>query len=103
MFITSFCVVVLAILTGSAHASFLNRFKSPLQGRSQAAWSIRKFSSLVAFGDSYTDEDRLNYFLEHNFNPPPVGWREPPVRIILAHSLLLHFRNFNKHAVYLLI
>ncbi|KAF2091996.1 carbohydrate esterase family 16 protein [Saccharata proteae CBS 121410] len=40
-------------------------------------WDLKKFKSLVAFGDSYTDEDRLTYFAEHNGSAPPVGWVEP--------------------------
>jgi len=41
------------------------------------AWSIKKFTSLVAFGDSYTDDSRLGYFASHNGSAPPVGWVNP--------------------------
>lgn len=41
------------------------------------AWNLKKFTSLVAFGDSYTDESRLGYFGSHNGMAPPVGWVEP--------------------------
>lgn len=32
---------------------------------------LRKLSNLVTFGDSYTDEGRLNYIFNHNALPPP--------------------------------
>lgn len=44
------------------------------------AWKSFNFTSLVAFGDSYTDESRLKYFEDHNGDAPPVGWVEPIVR-----------------------
>jgi len=40
-------------------------------------WDLRNFASLVAFGDSYTDDNRLNYFLTHNGSAPPPGWINP--------------------------
>lgn len=40
-------------------------------------WGLKKFTTLVAFGDSYTDDSRLNYFSEHNGTAPPVGWVDP--------------------------
>jgi len=42
-------------------------------------WSLKKFTSLVAFGDSYTDDSRLGYFASHNGSAPPVGWVNPAV------------------------
>ncbi|KAJ9307570.1 CAZyme family CE16 [Paecilomyces variotii] len=41
------------------------------------AWNLKSFKSLVAFGDSYTDESRLDYFASHNGSAPPVGWVDP--------------------------
>jgi phospholipase/lecithinase/hemolysin len=35
------------------------------------------FKTLLAFGDSYTDEARLSYFLTHDGRAPPVGWIGP--------------------------
>ncbi|KAI2470668.1 carbohydrate esterase family 16 protein [Annulohypoxylon bovei var. microspora] len=32
-----------------------------------------KIDNLIVFGDSYTDEGRLTYFLTHDYNPPPAG------------------------------
>ncbi|KAK4499334.1 hypothetical protein PRZ48_009847 [Zasmidium cellare] len=40
-------------------------------------WGLKKFTSLVAFGDSYTDDSRLGYFGAHNGTAPPVGWVNP--------------------------
>ncbi|KAL1966150.1 hypothetical protein VTN77DRAFT_4702 [Rasamsonia byssochlamydoides] len=45
--------------------------------QSPGAWGLRRFTSLVTFGDSYTDESRLNYFSSHNGSAPPVGWVDP--------------------------
>ncbi|OQO05439.1 hypothetical protein B0A48_09208 [Cryoendolithus antarcticus] len=39
------------------------------------AWNLKKFTSLVAFGDSYTDDSRLGYFI--NNGTPPVGYANP--------------------------
>ncbi|KAF2443003.1 carbohydrate esterase family 16 protein [Karstenula rhodostoma CBS 690.94] len=37
------------------------------------AWQAQDFKTLVAFGDSYTDENRLGYFGSHNGSAPPIG------------------------------
>ncbi|KAI9654163.1 MAG: hypothetical protein M1831_005517 [Alyxoria varia] len=42
-------------------------------GECQAAWSFEQFENLVVFGDSYSDENQLNYFALHNDSAPPVG------------------------------
>lgn len=42
-------------------------------------WELKKFTSLVAFGDSYTDDSRLAYFATHNGSAPPIGWVNPAV------------------------
>lgn len=39
----------------------------------QSVWNIKNFNSLLTFGDSYTDENRLNYFGSHNGEAPPAG------------------------------
>jgi phospholipase/lecithinase/hemolysin len=36
-------------------------------------WSASRFNSLITFGDSYTDENRLNYFQIHQGAAPPPG------------------------------
>jgi hypothetical protein len=38
------------------------------------SWDLGRFTTLVAFGDSYTDDNRFNYFDAHNYTPPPRGW-----------------------------
>lgn len=51
----------------------------PHGGPKGQSWGLKKFTSLVAFGDSYTDDSRLGYFGEHNGTAPPVGWVDPVV------------------------
>lgn len=47
-------------------------------GKSAAAqWTQAQFKNLIAFGDSYTDESRLGYFINHHGQPPPVGYLGP--------------------------
>ncbi|TLD36471.1 carbohydrate esterase family 16 protein [Venturia nashicola] len=41
------------------------------------SWAGHNFTSLVTFGDSYTDELRLSYFSSNNGTAPPVGWVQP--------------------------
>lgn len=41
--------------------------------RSPQFWKDGKFKTLVTFGDSYTDENRLGYFISHDGSAPPVG------------------------------
>ncbi|KAL2405894.1 Acetylesterase [Exophiala dermatitidis] len=36
-------------------------------------WSVSNFDSLITFGDSYTDESRLGWFINHNGSAPPAG------------------------------
>ncbi|RAH66063.1 SGNH/GDSL hydrolase family protein [Aspergillus aculeatinus CBS 121060] len=48
---------------------------------SASAWGPRKFTTLVTFGDSYTDDTRFAYFSTHNDSAPPVGWVEPDANI----------------------
>lgn len=42
-------------------------------------WNLKKFTSFVTFGDSYTDESRLAYFIKSGGSPPPVGYIPPEV------------------------
>lgn len=41
-----------------------------LTGTAQA-WHVSQMKNLVTFGDSYTDESRLGYFMNHGHGPPP--------------------------------
>lgn len=49
-------------------------------GADRHSWGAGRFKSLVSFGDSYTDDSRLGYFINNNGSAPPVGWVNPPVR-----------------------
>jgi hypothetical protein len=49
-----------------------------LAGRSRG-WREGKFKTMVTFGDSYTDENRLGYFITNNGSAPPVAWQQPIV------------------------
>lgn len=42
-----------------------------------SGWNAKNFKTIVTFGDSYTDEGRLGYFINHNGSAPPVGWEQP--------------------------
>jgi len=46
-----------------------------------SAWNLEQFTSLVVFGDSYSDDSRLGYFIANNGSAPPVGWVDPVVRV----------------------
>jgi hypothetical protein len=50
-------------LAGVNSVSFTNR---NLAARSESTWSVSRFKS-------YTDENRLNYFSQHNGAAPPAG------------------------------
>lgn len=44
-------------------------------------WHVGKFSNLVVFGDSYSDESRLTYYFAHNYTLPPAGTVSPQVSL----------------------
>lgn len=48
-------------------------------GTNGSPWDLKNFSSLVVFGDSYTDDSRLGYFINNNGSAPPTGWVDPVV------------------------
>ena len=58
----------------------------PRKSNASSAWSLAQFSSLITFGDSYTDENRLNYFLEHAGAAPPPGTFLPEVTALHWYS-----------------
>ncbi|KIW91152.1 uncharacterized protein Z519_08047 [Cladophialophora bantiana CBS 173.52] len=62
-----FLVLGVALLSSSTTCSIL-----PRQSNSKP-WSIKNFNSLITFGDSYTDESRLGWFINHNGSAPPAG------------------------------
>lgn len=63
-FLLAFCFASLAWALPAANPSTATRSNT---------WSAQQFSHLITFGDSYTDENRLNYFYGNNDNPPPPG------------------------------
>ncbi|KIX04773.1 uncharacterized protein Z518_05643 [Rhinocladiella mackenziei CBS 650.93] len=63
---TAVLLIVLSLLTSSS-SSLL-----PRQTQDNP-WSASKFHSLITFGDSYTDESRLGWFINHNGSAPPPG------------------------------
>ena len=68
--------VFLAAAAGAAAASSRN-----------PSWDVTAFKNLITFGDSYTDESRLAYFINHNGEAPPVGTYLPEVMIALMISV----------------
>lgn len=48
-------------------------------GTNGSPWDLKNFSSFVVFGDSYTDDSRLGYFINNNGSAPPTGWVDPVV------------------------
>ncbi len=77
---TNFTMLLVAILItlcslrlvlGDSGHSITQKLSSP-----DGSWTLDGFTSLVTFGDSYTDESRGLYFRTHNYSPPPVGWVE---------------------------
>ncbi|KAK7700745.1 hypothetical protein SLS57_011997 [Botryosphaeria dothidea] len=71
---------LLALLVGAASAipaPTPQEFPAPPLPGDDGSWNLAKFTSLVAFGDSYTDESRLAYFIATGGQAPPVGWIGP--------------------------
>lgn len=48
-------------------------FGAALPKRQNRIWNVENFDSLITFGDSYTDEQRLSYILANNGSLPPAG------------------------------
>lgn len=48
-------------------------FGAVLPTRQNSVWNVENFDSLITFGDSYTDENRLSYFIANNGSAPPAG------------------------------
>lgn len=69
--------VSLASAVAGAATGYPGQHTSPPETHSQ--WSLQKFTSLVTFGDSYTDDSLLQYFADHNGSAPPVGYVNPAV------------------------
>jgi len=56
-------------------------------------WQAKSFKTIVTFGDSYTDENRLGYFI-NNKSPPPVGW---DAGVVSSTSIDADFFNLPIH------
>ncbi|CZT19571.1 related to GDSL lipase/acylhydrolase family protein [Ramularia collo-cygni] len=69
LFITVF-TLALASLSNAQTTESSNNQTSHL-------WGLKKFTSWCSFGDSYTDDSRLSYFINNNGSAPPVGWVNP--------------------------
>ena len=68
-------------LTSSVFALGLVAANANAAPRDDKDWSVKNFKSIVTFGDSYTDENRLGYFINNQGKVPPVGWEQPIVRL----------------------
>lgn len=77
--------VAFTIALGAAHIVA----GAPGRGPNYHSWPLKNFTSLVAFGDSYTDDSRLGYFISNNGSAPPVGWVDPVVGLPLLLFLPL--------------
>ena len=54
-------------------AVFSHVFASVVPKRESSVWHVDNFDSLITFGDSYTDENRLSYIIANNGSTPPAG------------------------------
>ncbi|KAK5111491.1 hypothetical protein LTR85_011838 [Meristemomyces frigidus] len=73
--LSTFAVTAYAHPPSYSHTS---PWSSQPSGYSQEQkWNLANFTSLVVFGDSYTDDSRLGYFITNDGNAPPVGWVDP--------------------------
>lgn len=60
-------LLTLCLLAQSGTTSSIPR------GNQSPTWSVSNFQSLITFGDSYTDESRLGYFISHDGSAPLPG------------------------------
>ncbi|WPB01764.1 uncharacterized protein RHO25_006396 [Cercospora beticola] len=68
--------LVVGALVGSTLASYPGSSWKP-KHNNHSPWDLKKFTSLVTFGDSYTDDSRLSYLGQTNGSLPPVGYANP--------------------------
>ncbi|KAK5054661.1 hypothetical protein LTR84_001553 [Exophiala bonariae] len=62
--------LALSLLITSTSSTALPRHDHPSKN---PVWSVSNFRSLITFGDSYTDESRLGWFINHNGTAPVAG------------------------------
>ena len=82
------CITTFDILALAAGALAKGRHSPPT-----GPWDLQNFTSLIAFGDSYTDDSRLGYFIAHNGSAPPTGWVDPAVSAPPAITTVLLSRS----------
>lgn len=75
------CCLTSSVLALGLVAANANANPSPPHDKSGPRdWNVKNFKSIVTFGDSYTDENRLGYFINNKGQAPPVGWEQGIVR-----------------------
>ncbi|KEF56019.1 uncharacterized protein A1O9_07599 [Exophiala aquamarina CBS 119918] len=70
-FLTLTLTLTLPLLIHPTASTTLPRHHNPPVKNS--VWSLSNFKSLITFGDSYTDESRLGWFINHNGTAPAAG------------------------------
>ncbi|KAI1003340.1 hypothetical protein K3495_g4868 [Podosphaera aphanis] len=72
-------IVATLLLVAACRANGSRLNSEARQARPKPATTswIPSFTNLVTFGDSYTDESRLSYFINNNGSAPPVGYLPP--------------------------
>lgn len=78
---------IAAVLSLSCVAAAHHPYGYPNHVAGSSTFGLKKFTSLVAFGDSYTDDSRLGYFISHNGSAPPVGYDNPAVSSIAGAAV----------------
>jgi hypothetical protein len=56
-------------------------YSPPSYPTKSPSWKLSSLKTLVVFGDSYSDDSRLGYFISHNGAAPPVGYANPVVSL----------------------
>lgn len=76
-------IMALALVLITIFASIVSVYGRPKPAdpskQPAAGWELDKLTSLVTFGDSYTDEARAWYMNDHGGSGPPPGWVGPVV------------------------
>lgn len=74
---------LLRLLTALVGATLAGSVLADVSGHSRGHgaqdWNSKRFKNFIVFGDSYSDESRLNYFAGHNGTLPPPGTVLPEV------------------------
>ncbi|EMF10903.1 carbohydrate esterase family 16 protein [Sphaerulina musiva SO2202] len=71
LFLLGSCPLLARTAAAAASAS------PPPSSQPSSCWDFHNFTSLVTFGDSYTDDSRWGYIGSHNGSMPPVGFENP--------------------------